>query len=123
MVRQLRLTQCDDRGGHTDTAMPDGCSCDIWLESMRLNSIQKVTNETAESILAWANTRSAFDWLLIGTAGCANLVQLLIIWLIWLRSPDSMREYRFYLIGMSRKLFLIELFLFHFLTFSISSFW
>ena len=76
---------------NSETAVPNGCSCDIFLESMRLNSIQKVTNETAESILAWADTRSAFDWLLIGTAGCANLVQLLIIWLIWLRSPDSMR--------------------------------
>lgn len=44
--------------------------------------------------------RTAGDWVII-SVGCAVVPQLLVIWLIFARSPDSLREYRFYLAGIA----------------------
>jgi hypothetical protein len=41
------------------------------------------------------------DWLLLSFAFCTNVFQLMIIGLIWRRSPDTISEYRLYLCGMT----------------------
>jgi hypothetical protein len=41
------------------------------------------------------------DWLLLSFAFGTNVFQLMIIWLIWRRSPDTIREYKLYLCGMT----------------------
>lgn len=49
------------------------------------------------------NQRLLFDWSLLAMTALSNFAQIFVIWLIFCETPNSIREYSAYLLGITVK--------------------